>query len=1685
MQAVLEAELVTRGFREAKSLATILQEFIDSVKYSLPDKPRNKIGMAFAKSVIIHATELIKEDESIKEVEGIAKSIQIKIWKQCSGTEQQILKDIFSMMFPDLTPGPVYDQLSLAVTLEKNSCEHTPDSLTQFSGLYDSIRSNTVTLVYGTICTGKSTAIKQLRQYIENLKSAAPKKCINIFEVDPLLIGEDELYMIKSSKNEEPKTMESILYKLLASTSQGTETWIVFQSCSNSCTWVKNLLARISLQTHTFYFNTNDRISIATGVKFILKLSCGFESISTREIMKCAIVFFDDVLNLNLTYIGKWIKQLEKSHRKIIGFCIEKCLIPIMAELSLSDHIAPIRSRIFTVLAETFMKIEISLSRGSISSEQLKISFCRAVLWSFDVSTNERALLHIKNLLQFTDDDINCRLKLLKTGFNVPNTFIEDIKRITNNNGIILTVNLLSAVFIAKTLMDSSIPLVIAGVSGTGKSTLLHILSNLKQEQAMTVDITYNKYTSISQIVKSIKSKVQRVKPNLFWGKKQKLIFIVDNLNCSEMEHLNTVMGFVKSCNNQKEIFNKDKQSFDEIQDNTFIFGFQLEIRSPVVSLSDSPLQWGKGAVHVLELETFSQKELEIIFQKMFEQTFVGIDQSVKTLKNQLASFFVDFLFTLRKFELEENEQLFSSRTHSNIHDLRSIFHAMSMVNQNLLDKDSFLSLFIHECDRIFGDSTVIPRAKFWELIKMKMEHYFYGDMLKEFFLTGKVIYQIKNLFYTEIKIEDFQNDLSSITNHPPSLTLFQSLCQHVARIIRALSITNHTEDSINRLTPYNVILIGPNGVGKLTSALLATKYCKTVTVQLLGNVCEEQKMYEMIKNKASNVKIVIIIEWNMIENLKNISFVNTLLDDFCGNVNLHIVVTISSVSKLSNVKQVLPMVWKNIYINTYESWSDNELLPIAQSMLEQSIRFQSKGESELISKAAAAIHIKCYTCLPNDEGFIPSVHYLDFIKTLIQRKQITHRKIAINKENLKTCAVKYEETKQRVSELSIQLQDQRFQVTQIQQTCGNTILKLKNIKSEQGRLEQELDKKKKLLERQDEESKRIKEIINHDMAEPKSELKNIHMELNRITVEEFDKIRNLLRPPVNVDRIFELTLTVIGLEPTWNEAKKQMSHSIDFISKIRQTSPEKIDDAILQNLQANLAKSNYKVEDIEQNYATAAVFLSWLIKFEHYARVYKDYHPLQLQADSIQKDLEETYAALANHQHDLANFSLQQQVLQGQLQQREQQLEKAEQLMKTLESRIQLAQKLINQLSLTKEEWLIEIANFEAEEKCVNGDSLLVSAFRTYFGTFQYDGRRSCLNKIKTILNKEHLSFTECIDVPSIISPLSNSVGWINNGLSMDNFTIENFSLTMNNRMITAIFDPNEIFITWLRNFDGSKEISLSTLVKLENFYSNDKCEIFFSVEDQLIIPTKIVCLMKAKRQQESDASNCSNEVPSNRPKLIILYKKRSNVQVPASVSCVNNGNQLTGLKHILSVKLCNGISPEVVESIIKNKVELAEKRSHLQSQNQEVQRLIKLLDSSLLEDSILMENLQTASNKAIEIKKKCSDLEVGILKNEKLVLGHDKVSIPLANLFMLLEKMSQWKDTIRVNFEEFTNLVVGKLPRALSQPRWGTLLNQNTLLTSLTLICRYVPIPVHGTDRTAQEQVRIIVLLLSDFPL
>jgi len=165
-----------------------------------------------------------------------------------------------------------------------------------------------------------------------------------------------------------------------------------------------------------------------------------------------------------------------------------------------------------------------------------------------------------------------------------------------------------------------------------------------------------------------------------------------------------------------------------------------------------------------------------------------------------------------------------------NLRDSSKVFQGMSGASgETVKDKDAFVRLWMHECQRVFHDRLISDEDRNWfvTMAAEKISDHFgsdwkkarprgalvYGNYLNpDAIAIGKAVYQqIEDMDELQKVMDNYLEDFNAMTRKPMSLVLFRNAIEHVSRISRV----------INQPSGH-ALLVGVGGSGRKSLATLS-----------------------------------------------------------------------------------------------------------------------------------------------------------------------------------------------------------------------------------------------------------------------------------------------------------------------------------------------------------------------------------------------------------------------------------------------------------------------------------------------------------------------------------------------------------------------------------------------------------------------------------------------------------------------------------------------------------------------------------------------------------------------------------------------------------------------------------------------------------------------------------------------
>ncbi|MPC11959.1 Dynein heavy chain 2, axonemal [Portunus trituberculatus] len=1700
VQVMTECLMVVEGFKESRSLSLKVSEAMESLASALPRRYRWQLGIRGANLLVNLAKDIIRRQPEVDEVDTMPLALREHLLPQLRENELPIFKEVFASLFPDFEAAPIIHEVLKEGLIEEmnNRTLIVKDMYTDKTlQLHEAISKNKIVIAFGPSGSGKSTSIELLHTTTGLLNEAGHTgfRLAWLEALSPLVVEHELLYGPQEDLaiGERSGHLMHLIQKCHKAPPT-SDLWLLLEGPKDH-KWLSQFFLHIHPTNSTFLCSLRQNISFPSNLKIILEVSGDIGHLSPGELAMCYTIHFPAQPQLWEDVIQSWRATIANVRvSRALQTLIKKNLpnfINILDAELVSKPQMIMKAKAFVAIMNSLMEAQTMTVEPEDWVARLTPAFIFSIIWSFGANISQREAAEFEEVVTRMIEDVPeggiydyfvdpVSGSFLSWSHLSPEIEQLDIRLPVVESSLVPTQRIIKYTRIIRTLMDQGIPVLLTGPPGSGKTTIINVLRQIPNKEQMAILLSFTANTHPVNIQSTLESQLMKQGKNTLACKKSKLHVLIDDLHCSEgSDHLHEILATVRYTTQRGKLFSHDSKAFLTLPPLCYLFTMQRKTcffgQEKTQEINEHIDGRWLETFHSLTLPEFYDKELEGIFSKLFDEALGHFDQEVKCLRTVLAEGVV-YLFRC----MGKKSQVACGDYLSLVHHPRQIFSVLKglqLGDEETQDRDNFLRHLTHECYRVFHDLGVMPQEAFDQLM---------NEVLTEYLCIGlnTVTHDPSNFMLTRLgNEEDLYDDANiqslqqileksgqALLGPKQTFVVFNSLIHHLVRLLRILGY-QHKEDKEPSLAlgsvGGHVVLVGPEGCGKKTCARLVSSLAGYKTHDVTGTPEEEVIMTrQIIADLLSGTPVLVIIDWNILQNVKNLKFLNDLLvqqyywqSPRDSPADFKILLSVPSLEEAHEVLRSLPAMSSYYSIDSFQEWSTEDLQLISRRILSSEIGERlSDIILQSITEVMAFIHASSSPA--------PSSKFLEFLKMFLQVFCRLYDDIINEKEKLSTSIVKFEDTQKRVKELSNQLEEQRAQVTYIQQSCGSVVLKMRNIRSEQGRLEQDLAKNDALLQRQKDESSRIRELISRDLTAPKLEMKAVHRRLDRVTRAEMEGLRGLSRPPRSVELVFDAVLTTLELDPSWNEAKKQMANALDFVSGIKKKPVEEVHEKILSIIQSYLKMEELTPEKVTGESETAATFLTWLQVFEKYVRVYKDYHPLKVQADIIAKEIDATEQSIKQYKNDLAGFSIEHQTLMTQLKEKEQHLEAAEEEMKVLEGRIQLAQKVMTQLGQDKIHWEESLSHSSVQLRNIFGDAVLAAAYVTYLGDATHTARGEVMARWQEKMEELCLFHTAERNVLDVLAPLHARVRWHEQGLPLDAFSLENAAIICYSSLPQLILDPHHVLEQWIRNWSDTTEVDLEKsdyLQKLEDLLqSGSTCLI---VQEELALPTSVLQVLEMERHVRDGKNvllvgDTELQVHDNFRMLILLTSREpeitSNMRSLANV--VSMQSQQEGLEVLLTSRVASHYQPDLVESLKKNEWDLLDREKQLAEQEETIRTLMSRFDDDVLEENTLMEQLQTACSRASDAKRKCNDLRKSLDAAKEGNATYRKIAGLLTRLYLIVERFPRLQPSLELGLEHLSTLIIGEMHLQSLVTSWGRLLGQNIVIKMLQSVYRHL---------------------------
>ncbi|NXD84162.1 DYH17 protein, partial [Halcyon senegalensis] len=878
--------------------------------------------------------------------------------------------------------------------------------------------------------------------------------------------------------------------------------------------------------------------------------------------------------------------------------------------------------------------------------------------------------------------------------------------------------------------------------------------------------------------------------------------------------------------------------------------------------------------------------------------------------------------------------------------------------------------------------------------------------------------------------------DTYNEVNAAMSLVLFEDALSHICRISRILEspqgnallvgVGGSGKQSLARLAAYisslevfQITLRKGYGIPDLKLDLAsqyikaAVKNCPTVFLMTDSQVAEESFLV-LINDFLASGEVPGLFQDDDLENIisamkPQVKFLG--LQDTRENCwklfiekvrrQLKVILCFSPVGSTLRVRaRRFPAVVNCTAIDWFHEWPEDALVSVSSRFLEETRDIEPEVKVS-ISRFMSYVHMsvkemsKTYLAMERRYNYTTPKTFLEQIKLYQSLLSIKRSELATKIERLEKGLTKLRSTASQVDDLKAKLAVQEVELKQKNEDADKLIhvvgIETEKVSKEKAIADEE-ERKVQAINMNVTEKQRACET---DLEKAEPALVAAQEALNTLNKNNLTELKSFGSPPQAVVNVTAAVMVLtapggnIPKDRSWKAAKAMMGKVDTFLDALKKFDKEHIPKACLKAFQPYQSDPSFDPEFIMSKSTAAAGLCSWCLNIVRFYGVYCEVEPKRLALEEANAELAEAQEKLRRIKNKIAALNANLAALTAEFEKATAEKIKCQQEADATTRVITLANRLIGGLASENVRWDESVQMLQEQEKTLCGDVLLVSAFVSYVGYFTKKYRTELLeNCWIPFLSKlaVPIPVTPGLDPLSLLTDAADVAAWSNQGLPSDRTSTENATILCHTQRWPLLVDAQLQGIKWIKNRYGEELRAIrlgqrSYLETIEQAVSEGQTLLIEDV-GETVEPVLDHLLGRNTTKKGRYIRIGDKEVEYHPRFRLILHTKYFNPHYKPEVQA-----QCTLINFLVTRE---GLEDQLLAAVVaEERPDLETLKANLtKSQNEFKIRLKELEDSLLarlsaaagqfLEDTALVENLETTKRTAMEIEEKVKEAKV-----------------------------------------------------------------------------------------------------------
>ncbi|KAM6949562.1 LOW QUALITY PROTEIN: dynein axonemal heavy chain 2 [Aplochiton taeniatus] len=1242
--------------------------------------------------------------------------------------------------------------------------------------------------------------------------------------------------------------------------------------------------------------------------------------------------------------------------------------------------------------------------------------------------------------------------------------------------------------FLVRALVMGQYPVLLTGPVGTGKTSVAQsVLQGLDVAKWTTLTVNMSSQTTSNNVQAIIESRVEKRTKGVYVpvGGKCMLCFL-DDLNMPALDSFGSQppLELLRHWMDYGFWYDREKQTLKCVKDM-----FLLASMGPPGGGRTHISSRLQSRFNLINMTFPNESQIKRIYGTMINQKLQEFEEEVKPIGVVLTQATLELYYNIVGRFLPTPAKIHYL---FNLRDISKVFQGLLRAHRDFHDtKQSITRLWIHECFRVFSDRLVdhSDMEAFVALLAEKLGALFdltyhsicpnkqppiFGDFLKEPRVYEDLV-DLKTLkTFMETQLEDYNMTPGVVSM---SLVLFRDAIEHITRVVRVISQPRG-----------NMLLVGIGGSGRQSLSRLASYICEYLTFQVeVTKQYRKQEFKEDIKKLyrqagVDNKPTVFlfndtqIVDESFLEDINNVLssgevpnlYKQDEFDEVCSALsdaakkdhvletpdsmftyliervrnNLHIVLCMSPVGDpFRNYIRQYPALVNCTTIDWFCEWPKDALLEVAERYLEGLPLGTIEGIQTKVASVFVTMHqsVAQYSHKMKLElkrhNYVTPTNYLELVsgyKKLLGEKRL---ELGSQVSKLRNGLFKIDDTRVKVEAMSLELEDAKKKVAEFQKQCEEYLVIIVQQKREADEQQKAVSAHSEKIGAEEIKCKAMAENAQRDLDEALPALEEAMKALESLNKKDMTEIKSYGRPPALVETVMQAVMILLGKEPTWAEAKRQLGES-NFIKALVNFDKDNISDRVLKKIGQYCTQPDFQPEIIGRVSGAAKSLCMWVRAMEVYGRIFRVVEPKRNRLNSAMEQLAEKQASLAEAQNKLREVAEKLELLKKQYDEKLAMKENLRKKSEDMEVKLDRAGKLVSGLAGERIRWEQTVIGLEKNMGYLVGDCLLAASFLSYMGPFLSNYRDELVSSIWIKQMRElevpcspGFSFAVFLSKPTAVRD------WNIQGLPSDAFSTENGVIVTRGNRWPLMVDPQGQALKWIKNMETKKGLKVIDLQMpdflrvLENAVQFGNPVLLQNVQEELD-PSLAPILNKSLTRVGGRLliKLGDKEVEYNPEFRFYITTKLSNPhytpETSTKTTIVNFAVKEQGLEAQLLGIVVRKERPELEEQKDTLVINIASGKRKLQELEDEILRLLNEATGSLLDDVQLVNTLQTSKVTATEVSEQLETSELTEIKIDTAREAYRPCAQRASILFFVLNDMGRIDPMYQFSLDAYIDL-------------------------------------------------------------